>query len=324
MKTIASALMALAITMNMCAEEMPEGYYDAIDGKKDKDLKSAISAVIRSHTAIPYGSGKGNTWEVFYYSDRDPKTGLCMDMYCDNWSVLSNPGQVASGCNIEHSFAKSWWGGAKNDAYKDCYHLNPSNSTANSARSNYPLGVPTKSIKSGTGSIKVGLATYNGMTFWVFEPKDEYKGDFARAYFYMATCYGDELSWRKDNKDVGSYYAMRPASDANEYLEFLDWEIDVLLKWHREDPVSEKELRRMDAVSDYQHNRNPYIDYPELVEYIWGDKKGHSLNLATLDRTTGIDDVFVDAKPESAKFLVNGRLVIRKDGILYDLSGRRK
>ena len=61
--------MALAITMNMCAEEMPEGYYDAIDGKKDKDLKSAISAVIRSHTAIPYGSGKGNTWEVFYYSD---------------------------------------------------------------------------------------------------------------------------------------------------------------------------------------------------------------------------------------------------------------
>ena len=325
MRKISLAFMAVAISMNVCAEEMPEGYYNNIDGKKDKTLKSAIRAAIRSHTAIPYGSGKGNTWEVFYYSDRDPVTGECMDMYCDDWSVISSPGQVASGCNIEHNFAKSWWGGSKNDAYKDCYHLNPSNATANSARSNYPLGVPTKEIKtSGTGSLKVGKATYNGQTFWVFEPKDEYKGDFARAYFYMATCYGDELTWAKGNKDVGSYYAMRPSNDANEYLEFMDWEIDVLLKWHRQDPVSEKELNRMDAVSDFQHNRNPYIDYPELVEYIWGNKKGQTLNLASLTRTTGIDDVFVGAKPEVAKLLVNGRLVIRKDGILYDLSGRRE
>lgn len=324
MRKISLAFMAVAISMNVCAEEMPEGYYNNIDGKKDKTLKSAIRAAIRSHTAITYGSGIGNTWEVFYYSDRDPVTGLCMDMYCDDWKVLSSPGAVASGCNIEHSFAKSWWGGSNNDAYKDCYHLNPSNSTANSARSNYPLGVPTKDIKSNTGSLKVGKATYNDQTFWVFEPKDEYKGDFARAYFYMATCYGDELTWRKNNKDVGSYYAMRPSNDANEYLEFMDWEIEVLLKWHRQDPVSEKELNRMDAVSDFQHNRNPYIDYPDLVEYIWGNKKGQTLNLASLTRTTGIDDVFVGAKPEVAKLLVNGRLVIRKDGILYDLSGRRE
>ena len=325
MKKIALAFMAVAISLNLYAEDMPEGYYNSIDGKKDKALKSAISAAIRQHTAITYGTGTGKTWEVFYYSDRDPVTGLCMDMYCDDWKVISNPGDVASGCNIEHSFAKSWWGGSNNDAYKDCYHLNPSNSTANSARSNYPLGVPTKEIKtSGTGSLKVGKATYNGQTFYVFEPKDEYKGDFARAYFYMATCYGDELTWRKDNKDVGSYYAMRPSNDADEYLEFMDWEIDILLQWHRQDPVSDKELKRMDAVSDFQHNRNPFIDYPELVEYIWGNKKGQSLNLASLTRITGIDDVFTGAKPEVTKMLVNGRLVIRKDGILYDLSGRRE
>ena len=306
------------------AEEMPVGYYDAIEGKQDSILKSALSKVIRPHTAISYGSGTNSTWGVFYYSDQDDE-GYCMDMYCDSWKKFTSVGAVVSGCNIEHSFAKSWWGGSKNDAYKDCYHLNPSNSTANSSRSNYPLGVPTKDLKdqSKTGSLRVGKATYEGETFWVFEPKDEYKGDFARAYFYMATCYGDELTWRLDNKDVGSKYAMRNDS----YLEFRDWEIAVLLQWHRQDTVSEKERRRMDAVSDFQHNRNPFIDYPELVEYIWGDKKGTAVYLSDLeDNTTAIPDIptfHPITRPAVRKILRNGQVLIERDGALYTIFGVR-
>ncbi len=274
------------------------------------------------HTAISYGSGTNSTWGVFYYSDQDDE-GYCMDMYCDSWKKFTSVGAVVSGCNIEHSFAKSWWGGSKNDAYKDCYHLNPSNSTANSSRSNYPLGVPTKDLKdpSVTGSLRVGKATYEGETFWVFEPKDEYKGDFARAYFYMATCYGDELTWRLDNKDVGSKYAMRNDS----YLEFRDWEIDVLLKWHRQDTVSQKERKRMDAVSDFQHNRNPFIDYPELVEYIWGNKKGTAVYLSDLeDNTTSLPDIPSPdpaTRPTVRKVLRNGQVLIERDGALYTLFG---
>ena len=248
-----------------------------------------------------------------------------MDMYCDSWKKFTSVGAVVSGCNIEHSFAKSWWGGSKNDAYKDCYHLNPSNSTANSSRSNYPLGVPTSNLKdpSVTGSLRVGKATYEGETFWVFEPKDEYKGDFARAYFYMATCYGDELTWRLDNKDVGSKYAMRNDS----YLEFRDWEIAVLLSWHRQDTVSEKERKRMDAVSDFQHNRNPFIDYPELVEYIWGNKKGTAVYLSDLeDNTTSLPDIPTSnpiTRPAVRKILRNGQVLIERDGVLYTLFGMR-
>lgn len=325
----------------MFAETMPQGYYDRADGKQDAVLKSTLSAIIRPHTVIPYGQGQGKTWEVFYYSDRD-ENGYCMDMYCDDWKKFGTPGDVVSGCNIEHSFAKSWWGGLKNDAYKDCYHLNPSNSTANSSRSNYPLGVPTHDIKdsSTTGSLKVGKATYEGETFWVFEPKDEYKGDFARAYFYMATCYGEELTWRLDNKDVGSKYAMQNDT----YLEFRDWEIEVLLQWHRQDPVSAKELKRMDAVSDFQHNRNPYIEYPCLVEYIWGARKGDKVVLHTLKNTydddylslpeaerdgcpcesTAVEDSRLDtAVSASHKIWRDGRLFIERDGYIYDLFGRR-
>ena len=308
----------LLIPLLIQAEEMPVGYYDAIDGKQDSLLKSTLGQIIRPHTAISYGSGAESTWGVFYYSDQDEE-GYCMDMYCDSWKKFTSVGAVVSGCNIEHSFAKSWWGGSKNDAYKDCYHLNPSNSTANSSRGNYPLGVPTKDLKdqSVTGSLKVGKATYEGETFWVFEPKDEYKGDFARAYFYMATCYGDELTWRLDNKDVGSKYAMRNDS----YLEFRDWEIEVLITWHRQDPVSEKETKRMDAVSNFQHNRNPYIDYPELAEYIWGNKKGTAVNLSELNgESTSLPASTADT-PSVRKVIRNGQVLIERGNRLYTLFG---
>ena len=313
-------LFFLLIPLLIQAEEMPVGYYDAIDGKQDSVLKSTLGQIIRPHTAIPYGSGADKTWGVFYYSDQDEE-GYCMDMYCDKWKKFTSVGAVVSGCNIEHSFAKSWWGGSKNDAYKDCYHLNPSNTTANSSRSNYPLGVPTKDLKdqSVTGSLKVGRATYEGETFWVFEPKDEYKGDFARAYFYMATCYGDELTWRLDNKDVGSKYAMRNDS----YLEFRDWEIEVLITWHRQDPVSEKETKRMDAVSDFQHNRNPYIDYPELAEYIWGNKKGIAVKCSEL--TGEVTSVPATIAPTGTstvrKIIRNGQVLIERNGVVYSIIG---
>ena len=310
----------LLIPLLIQAEEMPVGYYDAIDGKQDSVLKSTLGQIIRPHTAIPYGSGADKTWGVFYYPDQDEE-GYCMDMYCDKWKKFTSVGAVVSGCNIEHSFAKSWWGGSKNDAYKDCYHLNPSNTTANSSRSNYPLGVPTKDLKdqSVTGSLKVGRATYEGETFWVFEPKDEYKGDFARAYFYMATCYGDELTWRLDNKDVGSKYAMRNDS----YLEFRDWEIEVLLTWHRQDPVSEKETKRMDAVSDFQHNRNPYIDYPELAEYIWGNKKGIAVKWSELTgEVTSVPATIAPAGTSTVRKIIrNGQVLIERNGVVYSIIG---
>ena len=310
----------LLIPLLLQAEEMPVGYYNAIDGKQDSVLKSTLGQIIRPHTAIPYGSGAESTWGVFYYSDQNEE-GYCMDMYCDSWKKFTSVGAVVSGCNIEHSFAKSWWGGSKNDAYKDCYHLNPSNSTANSARSNYPLGVPTKDLKdqSVTGSLKVGKATYEGETFWVFEPKDEYKGDFARAYFYMATCYGDELTWRLDNKDVGSKYAMRNDS----YLEFRDWEIEILLTWHRQDPVSEKETKRMDAVSDFQHNRNPYIDYPELAEYIWGNKKGIAVKCSELTgEVTSVPATIAPAGTSTVRKIIrNGQVLIERNGVVYSIIG---
>ena len=330
------------------AEVMPEGYYDAANGKKDFELKGTLKVIIRPHTVIPYGSGTNSSWEVFYYSDQNEE-GYCMDMYCDDWKKFTSPGVAVSGCNIEHSFAKSWWGGKEHDPYKDCYHLNPSNSTANSARSNYPLGVPEKDVFT-SGSLKIGKRHHDALNedFSVFEPKDEYKGDFARAYFYMATCYGRDLNneqpdlpaykkktyvgWRIDNKDVGSRYAMQN----NNYLEFQSWEQEVLITWHRQDPVSEKEIKRADAVSNFQHNRNPFIDYPYLAEYIWGEKAGQNLDMSHLISSSdprfivGVSNGWWDEStatevtttlPAATKVLRDGQLIIIYNGREYNILG---
>lgn len=322
----------LLYSVSIFAEDLPENFYAHANGLKDGVLKDTLKALIRNHTAISYGTGANSTWGVFYYSDQDEE-GYCMDMYCDTWYKFSSPGTAVTGCNIEHSFAKSWWGGAENDAYKDCYHLNPSNATANSARSNYPLGVPVKDFKTGdTGSLKVGKIHHDSLNvdFWVFEPKDEYKGDFARAYFYMATCYGHWMDktrtepvlsayngWRLDNSDVGSKFAMQN----DNYLEFQPWEQEVLITWHRQDPVSIKEIRRMDAVSNFQHNRNPFIDYPYLAEYIWGDRAGEEVDMSQLmassddDFVPGVSDGLRDGatpivKPKhGVTWMVNGAVI---------------
>ncbi|MCI7337196.1 MAG: endonuclease [Bacteroidales bacterium] len=309
-------ILLFSVVVSVCcvAGEMPDGYYNAAAGKSDAELKGTLKNIIRNHTVLNYGSGENSSWYCFYYSDRDTNTNLCMDMYCDDWKPFTTPGEVVAGCNVEHSFAKSWWGGAKVDAYKDCYHLNPSNSTANSARGNYPLGnvdTPTKTV----GSLKIGQRHHDGLNedHYIWEPKDEYKGDFARAYFYMATCYGKDLNgnpdsqfsayngWRLDNKDVGSRYAMQNDT----YLEFQDWEIEVLIQWHRQDPVSSKEIDRADAVNNFQHNRNPFIDYPCLAEYIWGNRKGEPVDFSKLKFTR--DDDYLSL-PEADKCGCNSEI----------------
>ena len=105
----------------------------------------------------------------------------------------------------------------------------------------------------------------------------------------------------------------------------------LMLKWHREDPVSEKEMKRNNAIYAHQKNRNPFIDYPELVEYIWGDKSNVSVTLSALDSPyaneepeqgeTGIENATYEHM--ARKVLINGQLYIVVDGQMFDLMGSR-
>lgn len=254
--------------------QVPANYYQSAQGKSNQELKTALHMIIEKGTRLSYGSGSGKTWSGFEQADRHPQ-GHVWDMYSNTKRYFPGNGGVPSGMNIEHSVAKSWWGGTNNDAYKDLYHLNPSEITANSARSNYPLGKNNGS-QFNNGSIKVGnntyMTEYNGLCF---EPLDEYKGDFARAYLYMFTCYED-FTWTGTSAP-----SMIVANQKWPMLR--NWAKNLLVEWHRNDPVSQKELDRMAAIYSIQNNRNPFIDYPELVEHLWGNKVNVPWNIADLN-----------------------------------------
>ena len=241
---------------------IPAGYYDDLEGQSGVSLKKKVKSVARNHTAISYGT---DTWEVFLESDtRVIGSQRCWwDMYSSN-NVPAPNYSSHDGMNIEHSVANSWWGGTKNDAYKDIVHLNPSNSDANSRKSNYPLGeIGTQTWSNGVTFIGKPKSGNGGGSTYVYEPCDEYKGDFARVFFYMFTIY-DDIAWKSNCNwmfDTSSDLLLKP------------WAYEMLLRWAKEDPVSQKEIDRNDAIYKHQKNRNPFIDCPELAEHIWGSKK---------------------------------------------------
>lgn len=293
---ICTALMAVSLGY---AEPIPTNYYDGIDGKSDSVLKSTLSLIVRGGVRYEYGTNqyhstanppqweKGDlkaygTWQAFPLTDRR-KDGTIWDMYSNCERYYPNK-QGESGCslNIEHCFPKSWWGGEVNDAYKDLYHLNPSDQRANGQKSNYPPGHVVKGDKFDNGSFRMDSKTKSQYGFICFEPAEEYRGDFARAYFYIATAY-ENYTWVQSTTG----FDVSTAITNDSYLEFKPWLMEVLLDWHRADPVSEKEICRAEVISGIQHNRNPYIDYPELVEYIWGSKQGQPVTLSELTCTYG-------------------------------------
>lgn len=249
-------LVMVMLTVPAVFAEIPSGYYSGINGLKDRYLKTRLYEIIKNHSTNSYS---GLFSQCFKYTDQR-SDGTWWDMYSDVTRYVSNGW---SGMNREHSLPKSWWGGDENAAYTDLNHLYPSDRDANMKKSNYPLGeVGTATYDNGVTKVGYPIAGQGGGSSRVFEPDDEYKGDFARTYFYMATCYQD-FSWKY------TYMMLN-----GEYPSMAQWAIDMLLKWHREDPVSKKELDRNEEVYRIQHNRNPFIDMPDLVEFIWGDKVG--------------------------------------------------
>lgn len=293
LRTYACLLICICF-VSVQAEQMPHGYYNAIQGTQDAELKSALFHIIKGGERLQYGTNeyhtttkvqngdtlwrKGDletygTWHGFMLADR--LSNECVwDMYSTTKRYFPIMGGSVAGMNIEHCLPKSWWGGAENDAYKDLYHLNPADQAANNNKSNFPPGILNDSNKVNNGTFFMGKdKEWNDYAFSVI---DEYKGDFARAYFYVATAYHD-MQW-------DASYTKYVTNDS--YLTFTPYLVQVLLQWHRIDPVSEKEIHRLDAISSIQHNRNPFIEYPELVEYIWGDKQGQSVDLTQLVRTT--------------------------------------
>ncbi|MBO4575427.1 MAG: endonuclease [Bacteroidales bacterium] len=247
------------------AQNIPSGYYNNAANKTGDELKSALHDIIDNHTTITYAQ----VWNAFQSTDLK-SNGKIWDMYSDipngtppyEYTYGQNQcGEYDSegDCyNREHSWPKSWFTGDENSVPgRDLHHIFPTDGYVNQLRGNNPFGeVQTASQTFQNGS-KLGTCKSSlGYSGTVFEPIDEYKGDFARAYFYMSVrYYGEDSNW-------GS-------SGMTNKSEILPWAMTMLLRWNKEDPVSPKEINRNNAVYNIQGNRNPFVDNPEYADMIW-------------------------------------------------------
>lgn len=273
------SLLALACGCMHALSAPPEGYYDSLEGCKGIQLRRQAKSIVKTHKAISYGDA---TWTAFLESDTRVVNGqrCWWDMYSSDDVAATSSGNHP-GMNIEHAMANSWWGGTKNDAYKDLFNLNPSNINANSRKSNYPfVELDNVTWTNGVTSVGTPKSGLGGGCTNGFEPLDEYKGDFARGVFYMFTVY-DDISWKSASSDTRSGVGRMYTPGTDDLLQ--PWAVEMLLRWSVQDPVSQKEIDRNNAIYQSQGNRNPYIDLPGLEHYVWGSHKNDAFSLTDID-----------------------------------------
>lgn len=268
---IATALIGVTTSANAIDRKTLAQYASSLNGLKKEQLKAALHKLMDKKNVLPYGGGGKGTWWGFWYTDRNSQTNECYNRYSDKkfFFESTNTGRAIGGMNIEHSFPKSWWGGHKNDAWCDLYNLYPSDSKANSSKSNFVMGVVVNvKEEAGAGYDKVGTGYADGQLVNMWEPGDRFKGEFSRSYMYMATTY-QNLSFTSEGAkqlQTGAYPTLKK------------WSSDLFRQWSKNDRVDEMEIKRNEAVYKIQNNRNLFIDYPNLAEYVWGDSMDVEFN----------------------------------------------
>lgn len=263
----------------------PAGYYSTALGLNGQQLRVALEQIIRPHTVLTYTPG---LWNAYYRTDVRPD-GKLWDIYSDvpggapqyeftmgtDQCSGSSPNHEGGCYNREHTWPKSKFNSAE-PMYTDLFIVYPTDYYVNSKRADLPYGEVGSPVQyTFTNGSKVGPNTYPGApTGSCFEPIDSFKGDIARNYFYVATCYLADSShfnnWEMANK-----------------VEFTPWAIQMLLEWDHMDPVSQKEINRNDSVYAIQGNRNPFIDYPQFADCIWGTGDCSSLTVVNVRGNAG-------------------------------------
>lgn len=287
-------------------------YYSSIDGKKDSGLREALTTLLyNNHT-----KGLSYDWD-FDGIDWD-NSGNVYDIYSDcGHKKTDATGSYKCCCdaiNREHVVPQSTFD-SKYPQYADRHHLYVVDGKVNGYRSNYAFGECSSGTKGscnnsstvkpseGTATCsnhefgKLGTSTFTEVKISdkVYEPDDEYKGDIARAIMYMVVRYAtaDYCKVKSGSGTSANEYPVTAwSASSNCGLMFSsslstnyglsNYGKALLLKWHRNDPVSAREIARNEGVAAKQGNRNPFIDYPCLAEYLWGNKAGETVTLSSL------------------------------------------
>lgn len=280
---------------------VPLGYYDDAEGLTGETLKNTLNDIITNHTEYPYTDDDTDVWDILRAADEDPDnpdnvilfySGYSWPKECQDTLTANLPDYCFENndreadyteWNREHIWSKSHGdfededgyefkierGGYALGAHTDAHHLVAAERAMNSTKNNRFFD----DCHDGINDDNLVDRDFGNYTCgeWYFEPRDEVKGDVARMLFYMAVRYEGEQGDYVDLELTTSLYlyedsAIGIADSKAPYYENLE----VLLRWHSEDPVSEWEIERNETVYGFQGNRNPFIDHPEYAELVFG------------------------------------------------------
>ena len=248
-------------------------YYANANNKKGAELKTALYGIIHKHTNIGYDG----LLSAYHDSDRRAD-GYLRDWYSNATNyVIGGPKENHSyqgegdSYNREHLVPQSWFG--TGDMKSDLVQVVPSDGYVNNRRGNFPMGENKGETYSSKNKYsKVGACTVSGYSGQCFEPNDEIKGDIARIYFYVLACYENlHPSWTGGT--ASQFF------DGKKYPGLKPWAMNMLLRWARQDPVDNVERARNEVVYEKQKNRNPFVDYPSLCDYVWGDSVSYAFDI---------------------------------------------
>ncbi|MFZ4401598.1 MAG: endonuclease [Bacteroidales bacterium] len=323
LKKIFSYLAIVYIIQYVAIAQIPNGYYDPANGLTGAPLKTALYNIIKGHTDKGYDGlyacytttdnlPSGKVWDMYSIKAND-SANYWYTNSASNSNQCGNYNSEGDCYNREHSFCDSWLGQASPQR-SDLFHVYPTDGYVNNRRSSYPHGkVGSASWTSSNGS-KLGISDPStGYTGIVFEPIDQFKGDFARSYFYVATRYENLISGWSNNGSASELLA------GNSYPAFKTWFLNLMIQWCTQDPVSQKEIDRNNAVYAYQHNRNPYIDHPEYIAAVWGSGTNIS---TTANDLSGKISVYPNPVKEKLNIDIYSSLTLPENISVTDISGR--
>lgn len=285
------------ITTGCDGKKISSDYYADLDGLSGEELFDAIHTVAKKgyKGTLSYN----DLWTAYCAIDINA-AGYVWDMYSDATSYVcggskqgANYSKEGDAYNREHSIPKSWFGSSEsaNTPGSDLFLVVPADGYVNNRRSNNTLGVVSSASYTSESGCRVGTpSSIDGQscsTSTVFEPMDKYKGDFARIYM------GAMVRWAGDyqaftSQDGAAIFSGNYTSAG--HFGLTQYGVALLMKWHKQDPVSKKEIDRNDGIQEQQGNRNPFVDYPELADYLWGDMSNQAFSTATATDVTFCTD----------------------------------
>lgn len=262
----------------LAAAQPPAGYYNGALGQNGQPLRVSLYNIIKGHTELTYTPG---LWNAYHTTDVKPN-GKLWDIYSDvpggtpayQYTIGTNQCSGGSptsegGCyNREHLWPQSKFGSAS-PMQTDLWIVYPTDYYVNNRRGDLPYGKVSTATQTFSNGSKIGANVYAGAPAGnCFEPVDSFKGDIARSYFYVCTRYlADSNAFNAAAYEMANKINLKP------------WAVQMLLEWHHNDPVSKKEIDRNNAAYALQNNRNPFIDYPQFADCIWGTGDCSSLSV---------------------------------------------